>query len=92
MDKLKIFIQLIREISLIKRIFGWSKIKFASYEAYEEFKKLENKVETLEVIKKELESLDTLNNINEKNLMELKTEVKFLREKNEELINLYQAY
>ena len=81
MDKLKIFIQLIREISLIKRIFGWSKIKFASYEAYEEFKKLENKVETLEVIKKELESLGTLNNINEKNLMELKTEVKFFERK-----------
>ena len=44
------------------------------------------KIKIQEVIKKELESLGTLNNINEKNLMELKTEVKFLREKNEELI------
>ena len=38
MDKLRIFIKIIKEISLIKRIFGWNKIKFASYEAYEEFK------------------------------------------------------
>ena len=78
MDKLKVFIQLIREISFIKRIFGWSKIKFASYEAFGEFKKLESKVEKLEEIKKEVESLGTLININEKNLMELKTEIKFL--------------
>ena len=92
MDKLKIFIQLIREISLIQRIFGWSKIKFASYEAYEEFKKLENQIGKLEIVKKELESINKLYNLNEINLMELKTEIKFLREKNEELIKENQNY
>ena len=46
----------------------------------------------LEEIKKEVESLGTLININEKNLMELKTEIKFLREKNEELIKENQNY
>ena len=92
MDKLRIFIKIIKEISLIKRIFGWSKIKFASYEAYEEFKKLENQIGKLEVVKKELESINKLNNLNEINLMELKTEIKFLREKNEELIKENQNY
>jgi len=44
MDKLSLFFNRIKELSLWQRIFSWSAIKTLSYEAYEQFKSLESKL------------------------------------------------
>jgi len=89
-DKLKLFFSSVKEISFFQRIFSWSKIKALSYDAFDEFKNLERNIELsyskIDELNKKYSDLKISNkNIEDLNT-EFKSELKYLREKNNDLI------
>ena len=80
MDELKLFFNLIKEISFFDRIFRWFKIRSLSFYAFSEFQFLEKKIINQEKEINDLQKtigenyrvIDTIKESNEKNTVELK--------------------